>query len=104
MEIELKTNNVTKKIDQGITELDFGNLKFKSKAVINFKVLGNISNLSVESTCGCSTAIVGADNSAEIEYKNTNIKNPFAKIIKVSYKENGVQKNEKIRIKGNIID
>lgn len=84
---------------------DFGTVdKGHDTSLVIFIEGNNLSNLNVDSTCGCTVAEPKKENtnlySIDVTYKNSHITKPFAKTIKVKVRENGTERKKEIKIKG----
>lgn len=107
MQIINQTPSVTYSAVSGNHILDFGNVSFNSHAAVTLHVQGtNIKDFKATVTCGCtlSEVVIINDNlvSVTIQYKNTNHRSTFAKSVIFTFKENGAQKKETVKIKGTV--
>ncbi len=80
----------------------FGKIKENSKAIVKVAIEGVESSM-LHSTCGCSTVASDEKDVYTIQYDNTHIVKPFAKVMVLNYEEGGVGKQEQIKITGTII-
>lgn len=108
--MELKSLNDKAKLSKnnnGQAELFFGTIKRNTDTMTELLFTGNrIEDLTLVKTCGCT--IVGTekidDNNSKGTVKyDTKSLGVFKKTVKISFKENGEQKNSQIILKGTVV-
>lgn len=103
MNIEILNGNVNYYKDENdVHILNFGANKIGTPIFAKVKVLDKVKGLVIVPTCGCTATSTPEDNVFEINYKNINHEHTFSKTIILKYKNNGFEKSEQIKIKGNI--
>ena len=83
--------------------LAFGRIQENGSAIVKIKIEGDIEDSSLQTTCGCTATESDEKNVYTINYKNTNIIAPFAKVLILTYIEGGNKKQSHIKITGNVI-
>lgn len=103
MEIKVLDSNVNYyKESENIHVLAFGKMQQHSEAKTRIKLEG-VSNHTMLSTCGCSVALAEGENTYSVKYNNTDIPAPFSKVFILKYTEDNKNKQDQIKITGNII-
>lgn len=102
MEIKL-LNSTIEGTSANLNEINFGNVKLNSKAVANILIKPEQGEelLSFKGTCGC-TSIETSNGVYTVEYKNTNVKKPFSKTMILTYKKDGKEKTQEVKLKGSV--
>lgn len=87
--------------------LDYGLVQKGNEPIVEFEISGEgIKDLKLLKTCGCSvtnTNLEGSVWKSSIKYTATSVKGQFQKTVKINYQVNGKEKQELIKIKGNVV-
>lgn len=108
MNITLKTPNLTFYKENFVYVIDFGTIPRNGVAKADINVNATvIKDFTVSTSCTCTSStpnILDVDNiELSVGYKNTHKVSPFSVKIFLNFKENGEQKSETIKIKGNVV-
>lgn len=87
--------------------LDYGLVQKGKEPIVEFEISGEkITDLKLLKTCGCSVTNTNKEGTvwkSSIKYTATSVKGVFQKTVKINYKIAGKEKQELIKIKGNVV-
>ncbi len=103
MEIKLIEGEANQyKESESTTVFSFGKIKENSIAKVVVRIEG-VDDSSLTATCGCSVVKSTEKNLFTVQYNNTHITEPFAKVFILNYRENDSNKQAQIKLTGNVI-